>query len=449
VNTEERLRHASEEIERVTASLTPPPIGQVRRSTRLRNAGVALATALGAIVLVGGVVLALRPAGPTTLGLASPTDTTAPIFVDGIRVVIPALDPAPEFDLGMKSHEVPFQGLGEGFVDDVRTVSADPSVEWLDRIDEIVFLGASGEYRAYAIIGIFGENAPPGYSGKVAMCTVAFTIDETTGIDSTTGGCGDPSGGESVKGMLDIPQFSDRAAYIIYGRVDGASVVVIEIDGSRSWRRTREGYFFREVDGSVDSQVRYVVYDVDGSVLEERTFHAGEEPRDDPDTTVAPAVADDGSCSGGIHYPTTYPRVELPEPVVQTLGGITLFGSRCWFDELAGMAGDDFTASFGGGDPVELWASEEEQGVEPMHALMRILDMPHGTIELEDGLMYIWPAAAAHDGDWDSVPEEDKEALRTLYDEDDFATFADFGGYIGYRLGIAENGDWSFFVAGD
>ena len=49
----------------------------------------------------------------------------------------------------------------------------------------------------------------------------------------------------------------------------------------------------------------------------------------------------------------------------------------------------------------------------------------------------------------DSVPEADKEVLRALYDEDDFATFSDFGGYIGYRLGITENGEWSFFVAGD
>ena len=47
------------------------------------------------------------------------------------------------------------------------------------------------------------------------------------------------------------------------------------------------------------------------------------------------------------------------------------------------------------------------------------------------------------------MPEADKEVLRALYDEDDFATFSDFGGYIGYRLGITENGEWSFFVAGD
>jgi hypothetical protein len=47
------------------------------------------------------------------------------------------------------------------------------------------------------------------------------------------------------------------------------------------------------------------------------------------------------------------------------------------------------------------------------------------------------------------MPEADLEALRTLFTEDELQSFADFGSYIGYRVGIWENGDWSFFVAGD
>jgi hypothetical protein len=61
----------------------------------------------------------------------------------------------------------------------------------------------------------------------------------------------------------------------------------------------------------------------------------------------------------------------------------------------------------------------------------------------------IWPAAAAHDGDWDTVPHKDKEALRSLYDDDGFAAFESFGAYIGCRVGIYDDGDWSFYVAGD
>ena len=80
---------------------------------------------------------------------------------------------------------------------------------------------------------------------------------------------------------------------------------------------------------------------------------------------------------------------------------------------------------------------------------MQILDMPHGTTEVEGRTLYVWPAAAAHDGGWDTMPEGDIEALRSIYSEEDLEDFALFGDYIGYRLGIYEDGDWSFFVAGD
>lgn len=84
-----------------------------------------------------------------------------------------------------------------------------------------------------------------------------------------------------------------------------------------------------------------------------------------------------------------------------------------------------------------------------MLTLLQILDMPHATIDTGDGLRYVWPAAFAHDGPWKTTPEADKEALRILYDDEGFAAFAQWGGYIGYRVGITEDGDWSSFVEGD
>ena len=121
----------------------------------------------------------------------------------------------------------------------------------------------------------------------------------------------------------------------------------------------------------------------------------------------------------------------------------------CDFDALETVAGPGFTASFGGDDPAELWIYEEEQGYEPMAWLMKVLDLPHGTREVDGETLYIWPAAAAYDGGWDTMPEEYVDDLRAVYDEDDFEGFRQFGAYIGYRVGIYENGDWSFFVVGD
>ncbi|MCP4965191.1 MAG: hypothetical protein GY926_08135, partial [bacterium] len=169
----------------------------------------------------------------------------------------------------------------------------------------------------------------------------------------------------------------------------------------------------------------------------------------DAATQTTEAVTDPGdTCSGARFFPDV-DTAGVPEPVIQTLGQIMLFGSRCWFEDLAAISPDNFAAGFGGEDAEELWTYEEGEGYAPMHSLMQILNMPYGTTEVDGRVLYIWPAAAAHDGGWNTVPEEDKEALRPLYDDDDFAGFESFGAYIGYRTGIYEDGDWSFLVVGD
>ena len=50
--------------------------------------------------------------------------------------------------------------------------------------------------------------------------------------------------------------------------------------------------------------------------------------------------------------------------------------------------------------------------------------------------------------EWSQVSEKEIDELRPLYDDEDFAGFAEFGAYIGYRVGIID-GSWVFFVAGD
>jgi len=47
------------------------------------------------------------------------------------------------------------------------------------------------------------------------------------------------------------------------------------------------------------------------------------------------------------------------------------------------------------------------------------------------------------------VPQADRDALATLYDDADFGDWELFGSYIGYRVGITEDGEWIYFVAGD
>ncbi len=82
------------------------------------------------------------------------------------------------------------------------------------------------------------------------------------------------------------------------------------------------------------------------------------------------------------------------------------------------IAGDNFTASYGGSDPVELWTTQEAQGDKPMYWLLSILDLPYGTIDTEQGTLYVWPSAYAHQGSWETTPEADVEALRSLYSDE-------------------------------
>ncbi len=154
-------------------------------------------------------------------------------------------------------------------------------------------------------------------------------------------------------------------------------------------------------------------------------------------------------CSGSDIAPAALALSSIPQPVAVTLGEIVDAARQCDFDRLEQIAGDSFTASYGDSDPVELWTTQEAQGDKPMYWLLSILDLPYGTIDTEQGTLYVWPSAYAHQGSWETTPEADVEALRSVYSDEEIQGFADFGGYFGYRIGIWENGDWSFFVAGD
>lgn len=87
-------------------------------------------------------------------------------------------------------------------------------------------------------------------------------------------------------------------------------------------------------------------------------------------------------------------------------------------------------------------------GPDPMRYLAVLLKRPYESREVGGATQYLWPAAFTYES-WDAVPQEQKEALRPLYNEVNFSEFDRFGGYLGYRVGINDSGDWLFFVAGD
>jgi len=166
-------------------------------------------------------------------------------------------------------------------------------------------------------------------------------------------------------------------------------------------------------------------------------------------TTTIPIPAP--RCSAA-HLAATPIAQDLPQPVAAKRAAIVAAAVACDYKALAALTGDPFTYSFGGGDDAAgYWRGLEGSNdvtTKPLEAMVRLLNLRHGVNDAGSVTYYVWPAAFSYNS-WDEVPEVDKEALRVLYGDKDFSSFAQFGGYIGYRVSITSKGDWNAFVAGD
>jgi hypothetical protein len=111
-----------------------------------------------------------------------------------------------------------------------------------------------------------------------------------------------------------------------------------------------------------------------------------------------------------------------------------------------------FSYSFAeSGDPVAYWQREEFLHYRPMYYLAAILERPFGMIEDGDSTIYTWPSAQAYES-WAQVPAAEREALRPLYNDLDFSSFDEFGGYLGFRVGIRSDergAQWTYAISGD
>ena len=104
-----------------------------------------------------------------------------------------------------------------------------------------------------------------------------------------------------------------------------------------------------------------------------------------PSTTTAPTTTTtpDVACSAAranLDRPGAVSGV--PQAVADMREAIVTAALACDIDELArlALAGDrPFTASFGGGDPAELWRDAEARGEDLTADLVRILAMSWGT----------------------------------------------------------------------
>lgn len=143
----------------------------------------------------------------------------------------------------------------------------------------------------------------------------------------------------------------------------------------------------------------------------------------------------------------------LPAAVADLRYQIYEAARACNWYEMRGLLDPaTFSYSFGeAGDPITFWQWEEFLHYEPMFYIAGMLARPFGVMPDASQPIFAWPSAHAY-GSWEAVPEAEKEALRPLYGDLDFGFFEEFGGYLGYRVGITLDGDraqWIYAITGD
>lgn len=109
------------------------------------------------------------------------------------------------------------------------------------------------------------------------------------------------------------------------------------------------------------------------------------------------------------------------------------------------------TVSYGGPDDPVAYLREQSDDPEgkPTLALLRnLLEMPYAILPSEDDqASYVWPYLAVIDLET-LTPEQTVDAYR-LVDQQEFSDMGAFGGWFWWRVYIAEDGEWTAFVAGD
>jgi hypothetical protein len=136
------------------------------------------------------------------------------------------------------------------------------------------------------------------------------------------------------------------------------------------------------------------------------------------------------------------PAEGLPGPVAETHAALLKAAEARDYEALRPLIPAQFSYTFGipnEGGPIPYWVVIEEEGGEsPIEMLARILRMPYTLVR---GI-YVWPFA------YDRQPDELTAHERTLLGNlaDDFGAGS---GYLGWRTGIAPDGTWRFFIAGD
>jgi hypothetical protein len=124
---------------------------------------------------------------------------------------------------------------------------------------------------------------------------------------------------------------------------------------------------------------------------------------------------------------------------------------RCDEQILATAAFESETGlTFGNADPYEFFGLPEQPDAQVYEVIARLLaETQPDVVYSEDYAIWVWPAVATaasvdDDNAWQDLADS---GLYTADEIEELRTQSD--GYLGWRIGIADDGTWQYLVAGD
>ena len=145
--------------------------------------------------------------------------------------------------------------------------------------------------------------------------------------------------------------------------------------------------------------------------------------------------------------PVEVPEVDpqgLPQAVEDKRAMIFKMAAACDMEGLAAIVlADQASFTYGGEtDPLRSWIYSARTGFDVMAWIVRLFN---SVPAVDDAGTYAWPAVHVtnSDEDWDEL-----SGILTAAEFESYSAYRD-GGWLGLRIGIADDGTWRFVVAGD
>lgn len=151
--------------------------------------------------------------------------------------------------------------------------------------------------------------------------------------------------------------------------------------------------------------------------------------------------------NGTITLPPT--QAELPSSVANMRTALYIASQQESYDELSKLIDvESFSYTFGldeARDPIAYWQTYGPDNI--FEIISTLLELPYGVTQAGENTYYSWPMITTlSPEEW---TDEMLDAVSSFVTPEQIEDYQKFGGYIGWRLSINQDGTWTSFIAGD